>query len=130
MVDAGAVLAVVALSGVVLLVALVVATAMVLRAIRGQVAGQNSSRAGYGVDDSTAVLAVALDQAHDVLTRLEASAYRLADLNVIGLEVAAARLADLDISGFERSVRALSDLQPGASGGPPVEVSESASSPS
>jgi signal transduction histidine kinase len=139
-VDAGAVLAVVALSAVVLLVALVVATAMVLRAVRGQAAGLPYPRVGHGADNSTAELAAVLNQADDVVTRFEHSVLRLADLNVSGFEHGVYRLADLNMSGFEHSVyrledlnirgfehsvRTLADLQPGASGGPPAEVSES-----
>lgn len=112
--DAGVVLTVVALSVVVLLVAIVVATAMVLRAVRGHPSGPDSRRAGHSVDDSTARLETVLNEARDIVTRLERSAHLLAEFNV---------------SGFEHSVRTLGDLQaaaaPGASGGPPAEVSES-----
>jgi signal transduction histidine kinase len=124
-VDAGVVLAVVALGAAVLLVALVVATAMVLRAVRGQATGHNSSGSGYSPDGSTAALAAVLEQAHDVVNRFERSVLRLDDLNMRGFEQSVYRLADLDISGFEHSVRTLADLQTGASGGPPAEVSES-----
>lgn len=123
-VDAGAVLVVVALSAVVLLVALVVATAVVLRAVRGQAAGPKSPRAGHGADDSTAELAAVLDRAGDVVTRFERSVVRLADLDMSGFERSVDMLADLNTSGLEHSVRTLADLRPGASDGP-AEVSES-----
>jgi signal transduction histidine kinase len=128
-VDAGVVLAVVALSAVVLLVALIVATAMVLRAVRGQAAGQNPSGTSYGADASTAELAAVIIEARDVVTRFERSVHSLADLNMSGFQRSVYTLADLNISGFEQGVRTLAELQPGtelgASGGPPVEVSES-----
>jgi signal transduction histidine kinase len=127
-VDAGVVLTV-ALSVVVLLVALVVATAMVLRALRGQAAGQrNSPRTDYGMDDSTAALTAVLDQARDVVARLEHSAYQLAAFDVSAFQRGVFTLADFDVGRFAQSVHLLADLRPvmapHASGGPPVEFTE------
>jgi signal transduction histidine kinase len=90
MVNAGSVLAVVLSAGV-LLVALVVATAVVLRALRASTTQPPGSlmKTGYPVDD-TARLEMAV-------SRLESSAYML---------------ADLDMSRFERSVLMLAEMQP------------------
>jgi len=80
-VNDGVVLAVVLSAGV-LLVALVVATAMVLRAVRGSTATrlQNPGLSSHRVDDSTVRFEAVLGQARDIVTRFERSIHLLADL--------------------------------------------------
>jgi signal transduction histidine kinase len=90
MVNASSVLAVVLSAGA-LMVALVVATAVVLRAVRVPTTQEARSltKSGHPVDDTV--------QFEVAVSRLERSAHML---------------ADLDMSGFERSVYLLADMRP------------------
>jgi signal transduction histidine kinase len=98
-VNAGVVLAVVLSAGV-LLVALVVATGVVLRAVRGSTAAtpQNPVEADDHPDEATARLKAVLNEAREIVARFESSVQMLIDVN-------------FDMRGFERSVLMLADMQ-------------------
>jgi signal transduction histidine kinase len=99
-VDAGVVLVVVLSAGV-LLVALVVATWVVLRAVRASTAAkpQNPIGTDYPTDDATVRLADVLGGAQAIVDRFEHSAYMLMDLSS-------------SMTRFEDSVARLAELQP------------------
>lgn len=92
---------VVVLSVGVLLIALVVATGVVLRAVRGSTAAKpmNLMGAGYPTDDATVRLADVLGGAQAIVDRFERSAYMLMDVSS-------------SMRRFEDSVALLAELQP------------------
>lgn len=98
--SAGVVLAVVLSAGV-LLVALVVATGVVLRAVRGSTAAkeQHLVEAGRHADDPAERFKVVSDEVHDIVARFEHSVYTLADLNSVMYK-------------FQHSVAMLADMGP------------------
>ncbi|MEV6444791.1 GHKL domain-containing protein [Amycolatopsis sp. NPDC051716] len=98
--NAGVVIAVVISAGLIL-VALVVATWIVLRAVRGSTAAkpQNAIGAGYRSDDAAMQLADVLGGARETVERFERSVYMLEDVSS-------------GMRGFEHSVALLADMQP------------------
>jgi signal transduction histidine kinase len=99
-VNAGVVLAVVLSAGV-LLVALAVATGVVLRAVRGSTTAkpQDPVAAGYRADDAVARLDAVLGEVRDIVAQLDRSVHAFVDVN-------------FDMRRFERSVLMLADLEP------------------